>query len=580
MLLEENTAIDLMLRGFGRSQVEVLTGVDIGYNGRALRAEATGIDRKAYKVEHVRSRVLVQERLKALDAYAEGANKESVLGLLGLAGSNLITLKELFGALSLGSEFDKADRRARLLVMREGMIEAHGVASAFALEDVREKAASTREDRYGARFTLAEGSSLAPVARESISRSRRDRAELSIAVTASPYGTVLGRLRERLVSRFGVDDVIADHRDETRYQYPSTFWIPSRDLFVELVESPRGGSNAARVVQEMLSEKKEAARNAGLNWVVLRDGVHGLDMDLWFDLGCPDGNDWDVEHSWIGDRFESSLRPSWSWPAVLDGRVGTSRKASKAANGSVIYVREIEMWDENPQSVRGCVRSRLLSNRHRYLGKLPEQMSDVELMRGMHISGLIRGYTAFDNSGMVQVIEQFQPTSIYDPCAGWGERLATCAGLGLGYLGVDVNSEVVAGHERMIEHYGLSEQQSLVGDAASFDARDLGHEMVFTCPPYGDTEIYTAHGAENLDEVAFLEWWWSVCEMAASPSTEVFAYQINQVWRDRMNSVLLSQGWDLLQQIDVGTHAVSHMTRNKDGSSRRREFEQVQVFAR
>lgn len=578
MLLDEGTALDLMLRGYGREAIASMTGVDVGYNGRALREEVTGIDRKAYKIEHVRSRVAVQDQLGALGAYAEGANKESVLGLLGLSGPSLITLKELFRALALGTEFERADRASRLLVMREGMLDAHGVVSAFALDAVQEKAADTREDRYGARFTLADGSVLAAGARASMVSNRI--ALASMRESAGSLTAVLVQLRERLIARFGKDDVVPDYAGDHRYGFASTFYVRSRDLFIELIESPRGGSRRAQQVQEMLRQKRSAARTSGLNYVVFRDGVHGWDMALWFALDCPSGRDWDQEHSWMGDRFCSLLSTNQRWPAVLDGSVASSRKAAKAANGETFYSREIALWEDNPQSVRGCIRSRLLSNRHRYLGKLPSKLSDVELLRGMHISGLIRGYTAFDNSGMVQVIRQFQPTSLYDPCAGWGERLATCAGLGVGYLGVDVNDEVVAGHERMIEHYGLIDQRSIVSDAATFDARDLGHEMVFTCPPYGNTEIYTEHGAENLDEAAFLAWWWNVCEMAVSQSTKVFAYQINQAWRDRMNSVLTSQNWELVYQIDVGTQAVSHMTRNKDGSSRRREFEQVQVFVR
>lgn len=136
------------------------------------------------------------------------------------------------------------------------------------------------------------------------------------------------------------------------------------------------------------------------------------------------------------------------------------------------------------------------------------------------------------------------------------------------------------GHQQIVARYGLTGQTTMVADAARFDARGRDHELVFTCPPYGSTEIYTGHGAENLDEAGFLDWWARVCTMAVGPCTETFAYQINQAWRDRMNAVLVAQGWKLVDRIDVGRHAVSHFNRDAGGAVHKQEFEQVQVFVR
>lgn len=54
MLKPLDSPIDLMLQGCDRDAVKARMGVDIGYNGCALRDEAKDIDRLAYKVEHVR----------------------------------------------------------------------------------------------------------------------------------------------------------------------------------------------------------------------------------------------------------------------------------------------------------------------------------------------------------------------------------------------------------------------------------------------------------------------------------------------------------------------------------------------
>ena len=104
--------------------------------------------------------------------------------------------------------------------------------------------------------------------------------------------------------------------------------------------------------------------------------------------------------------------------------------------------------------------------------------------------------------------------------------------------------------------------------------------MVFTCPPYGDVEIYTEHGAENLDHEQFLQWWAQVVERSIAASTRVFAYQINQRLKGDMNQVLADAGWRLQRQIPVGRGRVHHFNRRKDGTSTKRDFEEVQVFVR
>ena len=93
-------------------------------------------------------------------------------------------------------------------------------------------------------------------------------------------------------------------------------------------------------------------------------------------------------------------------------------------------------------------------------------------------------------------------------------------------------------------------------------------------------EIYTEQGAENLDDDAFLVWWGEVVDCSVGPSTEVFAFQVNQLWRDRMVAVLEDRGWRLERRIDVGRGRVSHFNRASDGTSQKREFEQIQVLVR
>lgn len=147
-----------MLRGFDQAAVLEMTGVDIGYHGNGLKVLAKGIDRFLYKVAHVKERV---DRLvidQSLEAYADGASKSAVLAVLGLAGENIVILRKLYAELGLAAEFKEADTAQRRGSMKAGMLAKHGVDNPFKLEEFQDKAGDTREEKYGARYTLAAGS--------------------------------------------------------------------------------------------------------------------------------------------------------------------------------------------------------------------------------------------------------------------------------------------------------------------------------------------------------------------------------------------------------------------------------------
>lgn len=709
MLFSQDTPLDLMLRGFGRQQILDRTGQDVGYNGRRLREDAAGVDRHHYKLAHVRERVDGELIDGALELYAGGASKVDVLAHLGLAGENIVKLKVLFADLGLADQFSDADRRARKGSMARGMKQKYGVENPFELEEFQRKAEDTRQKKYGARYTLAEGSTLAEGARQSFAERMQDaayaedlrerkaaanmeklgvrapsqspqvraramettrerygvdhwsqqedarEAQRQRALTSGkewaeksrissmerygvPYHAQLPESRQRmsewmrdpqnaervhaarraagtfntseperrleamLVAFFGRDDVQVQHRSR-RYPFACDFYVASRDLFIELngmwthgghwydesdpedrakvrLWTSRGTAfylNAVRNWTERDLRKREAAREHSLNYVVFW-GSGALDeAALWLSLGAPDGRDWEAEHSWLPER---ELDLGTPFLAELDGRVRGATAIARAANWREFYRRELELWSADPRTAQGSLRGQLLANRFKHLGKAPDELSDLEILRGMGIAGLVRSYSVFDNTGMTAVLDEHEPASIYDPCAGWGERMVTAAARGIAYEGTDINPAVVAGHARIADRYGLMQQRTCVGDASTRDMTGAGHDMVFTCPPYGDVEIYTEYGAENLDHEQFLQWWAQVVGHSIAASTQVFAYQINQRLKGDMNQVLADAGWRLQRQIPVGHGRVHHFNRRKDGTSTKREFEEVQVFVR
>lgn len=741
-LFDENSVLDLVCRGWSRERVLERTGIDPGYHNASVKTELKGVDRHAYKIEHVKQRVGLPVARDLVEQFgACERDKAGVLEQLGLHDAvNLIKLADLFTGLGLGVEFRDADRRARRSTMRAGMVAQYGTDNPFKLEDFQEKAAQTREERYGARYTLAEGSVFADEARKkgsetlapirqakrerTIARKKREREERQreralhgyhrriltdeekvvanerrIATSQSRYGVDhpsqrasfrqsvsqymtdpenQRRIRARTVAtnqeRYGVayftqlpehrqeqsrrmsdpshqrrilstkrengtlstsssEDalygllveyanqhdmtVVRQYRDEKRYPFAVDFYIPERDLFIELNGSWSHGGHwyeadremDQRTVQTWLKKgkrskyyrvalktwtkrdvrKREAARKAQLNYVTLWDGLESLfDAHLWFALGAPDGRDWEREYSWLDlpeslIDLRSGLEGQAEQWADIDVTNAGSRQISWLARSAVwetFYARELQMWEQDDVHHRkwGRLRARLLANRLHYLGRFPE--SALEVVRGLSISGETRSYSTFVNTAMTAVLDQYKPTSLYDPCSGWGERMLTCAGRGVTYRGTDISEAVVQAHQSLIDRLGLTHADVTLGDSDTRDMRGGLHEMVLTCPPYGDTEIYTKNGAENLDDEAFLEWWGSVVRMSVAPSTRVFAFQISEKWRQRMTTVAqdeLGEGWRLVDEIDAST-SDSHFQRAQ--SSTKRRGETMVVFER
>lgn len=705
---------DLVCRGWSRERVIDATGIDPGYHNSSMKTELKGVDRHTYKIEHVRQRVAQETVRDVLERYAAcDLDKAGLLEHLGLHDAvNLIKLSELYAALDMGEEFRDADRRSRRGSMQTGMIAQHGTDNPFKLDEYQEKAAQTREERYGARYTLAEGSVFADEARKKSKTTRYSRERYTRVLTSDEIAQRSARAVKTSRSRYGVDHpsqtpdaraaqrqraeqygkqwaekarqtsiemygfpswtmreesrreiskrmssarvqqwslatkkrnatlatsssedalhellveyadqlgmtVVRQHRDEDRYPFAVDFYIPERDLFIELNGSwSHGGHwyesdremdqktvqtwrkkgkksqyylNALGTWTERDVRKREAARDAQLNYVTLWDGSEALwDAHLWFALGAPDGHDWDREYSWLDlpesliDLREGLEKQVQQWADIDVTNAGSRQISWLARSGTweTFYARELQMWEADEVHHRkwGRLRARLLANRLHYLGKLPE--SALEVVRGLAISGEIRSYSTFVNTAMLSVLDRYEPTHMYDPCSGWGERMLTCAQRGVTYTGTDISEAVVTAHQGLIDRLDLMDVSVSLGDSATRDMRGGTHEMVLACPPYGDTEIYTCQGAENLDAEAFLEWWKRIVSMSVAPLTRVFAFQISEKWRERMSAVVqsvLGEQWHLVDEIDASASR-NHFQRAR--SRQKHRGETMVVFER
>ena len=402
-------------------------------------------------------------------------------------------------------------------------------------------------------------------------------------------------LYNRLIDYFGKNDVVRQYRSDL-YPYLCDFYVKSRNLYIEvncswthgfrwyesddtycveklaLWQSKVDDSDYYFKAVETWSVCDVKKRNFGteyqLNYVVF---WFPIDIDVWFSMGCPDGRDWDYEYSWLPSR-DYLVIPKKDIKYVSSN---LSYQA-KYYQQDVFYKREKDLWYTNPWYKNTFLRMYLYGNRLEYLHKSPCDLTDFQLLRAFYIAGIVRSYSAFDVSLMRDVIRKYDIASVYDPCAGWGERMLCCAMECISYVGMDINKDLEQGYQNMISDLDLRNQKFVVGDSGSVKLDSVCVDAVITCPPYSDLEHYTDIGAENLSWSEFLGWWQRVVSISVGYGIKYFCFQINQKWRDKMLYVVLNSGFRLVDELFFDHKKSSHFTR-RNGVDFKRELESMLV---
>ena len=455
--------------------------------------------------------------------------------------------------------------------------------------DMQDKSRQTQIERYGVpHYSQSEEAKARRVDRKN--KEIASKLENGTFNTSQPEDVMY----RRLVECFGTADVARNYKDDVRYPFYCDFYIKSRDMFIELNihwthgKHPFGLFSSDTEIAKMWADKDDVYyQNAIQTWTV-RDVMkfdvareHHLnylvfwrpdlwDIDLWFALGCPDGQDYDAMYSYLPDRQIVSNINMPKKKLTQHTIMYTAKRLQFAA----FYKKELKWWNTNGELRRSAchmpVQAYLYQNRFHYLGKTPERLSDFEILQGFKIAGISKGYTSFDSSMLLAMMEKYGITSVYDPCAGWGERLLSCELLGsVSYDGVDINKALADGYDEIVDgthtiRFGDSAMLCPLNDIDAFVA----------CPPYGSLEKYTDDGAENLAPAAFSLWWRQVCENAAPYVKCYVMIQTNRKYRDVFLAPWLDMGCEPIDELQQ--HKRSHFGR-MDGHEKR-EFESLIVL--
>lgn len=222
------------------------------------------------------------------------------------------------------------------------------------------------------------------------------------------------------------------------------------------------------------------------------------------------------------------------------------------------YKKELELWNKN-QVYHGLpLQSWIYLNRMKYINKNATSLTDREILRAFKITGVHIGNSFHSPFYIQQFIEDYNITSIYDCCGGWGHRLL--GAYNIKYIYNDINPVTVFNIHKMVDYFNLSHKYIYNEDSAYFTPEEE-YQAVFTCPPYFNIEKYSEQGAENLCYNDFLHWWKNTVISSCMNKTtcKYFAFIINHTHKEDMENICINLGLNKLQEIILGKQNYSHL---------------------
>lgn len=125
-----------------------------------------------------------------------------------------------------------------------------------------------------------------------------------------------------------------------------------------------------------------------------------------------------------------------------------------------------------------------------------------------------RSYVAsqFKPSVAKAIYDYFEGENIIDLCAGWGDRLAGfyASKKGKSYFGIDPNTTITNNYKRQIECYETichKEAEVICGCAEDDSVVYPKSDLIFTSPPYFNTERYSEDSTQSYIKYQKLQIW-------------------------------------------------------------------------
>ena len=100
--------------------------------------------------------------------------------------------------------------------------------------------------------------------------------------------------------------------------------------------------------------------------------------------------------------------------------------------------------------------------------------------------------TFFKMCNATYLYKKYEATKVLDFTAGWGGRMLGAINLGIAYTGIDTNTDLKPGYDKMMEMFECDNKYKMLWESAlEVDFSKLDYDFVLTSPPYEDIEIYS-----------------------------------------------------------------------------------------
>ena len=267
------------------------------------KAEATNLERYGVK----NSMMLSSVREKAKQTMLSRYGVEHALQNDAIKAQWIETNKKLYGVEN-PQQSEMVKEKTRITNLQR-----YGSENPFGSELIMDKIHTIIVDRYGVDYP-AQNKEIYQKGIET----KRERGTFNSSMCEDI-------LFKSLCDVFGENDVLTQYTSD-EYPFRCDFYIKSRNMYVELNGLwthgshwfDKSNSNDFEILNDWMSKsensdyyskavevwskrdvlKRQCAIDNNLNYIVFWDSTL-KDADIWFSLGCPDGNDAVIEYSWL-----------------------------------------------------------------------------------------------------------------------------------------------------------------------------------------------------------------------------------------------------------------------------------------
>jgi hypothetical protein len=108
--------------------------------------------------------------------------------------------------------------------------------------------------------------------------------------------------------------------------------------------------------------------------------------------------------------------------------------------------------------------------------------------------------TFFKMCNATYLYKKYNATKVLDFTAGWGGRMLGAINLGIAYTGIDTNTDLKLGYDKMMELFDCDDKYKMLWESSlDTDFSKLDYDFVLTSPPYEDIELYSNMDYNGVD---------------------------------------------------------------------------------